>query len=175
MLGPILVTVIVRELGPLLVNFVIVGRSGTAIAVEMANMRVLGEIRVLDAQGLDPILYLAMPRVLGMMTAVFCLSIHFTVIALSSGFVVGTLAGIGGDQLAEFLNSVLKAVGPADVCNLLAKTLLTPMLTAVICVSEGVGIKGSITEVPQAATRAVVRSVTTLFVMSALISVLTYV
>jgi len=64
MLGSVLIAVILREVAPLLVNFIVIGRSGTAIAVELANMKVFGEIKVLEAQGLDALLYLAIPRAL---------------------------------------------------------------------------------------------------------------
>ena len=49
LLGPILVMTIIRELGPLLTNFVVIGRSGTAMTTELANMKVNGEGDVLDA------------------------------------------------------------------------------------------------------------------------------
>lgn len=173
--GPILVTVIARELAPLLVNFIVIGRSGAAIATEMANMRVLGEVRTLDAQGIDPVAYLAMPRALAMVVAVFCLTIFFIVMSLASGFLCGLLMGIGGEELSVAADNILKAVTIKDVYNLLAKTLLPGMITATICFTEGISIKGAITEAPQAATRAVVASVTALFLVSAIVSILTYV
>ncbi len=78
LLGAILVTVIIRELGPLLVNFVVIGRSGTAICTELANMKVRQEVEVLDAQGVDPIIYLVLPRILGMIISVFSLTYLLT-------------------------------------------------------------------------------------------------
>ena len=65
--------ILVRELGPLLANFVVIVRSATAIATELANMRLAGEVDVLDSQGLDPMTYLVMPRVLSVGCSVFCL------------------------------------------------------------------------------------------------------
>ena len=65
LLGPILVAVIIREAGPLLVNFTVIGRSGTAIATELANMRVHQEIRIMEGQGINLLTYLMMPRILG--------------------------------------------------------------------------------------------------------------
>ncbi len=174
MFGSIFVMVIVREVAPLLVNFIIIGRSGTAIATELANMKVTGEIRVLEAQGLDPLRYLALPRVFGMMVSVFCLTIVFIIISLLSGFVSGLLMGLPGDQLDFFVDSVLKALCPGDIPNLLAKTLVPGFLTALICLVEGLKVKGAITEVPQACTRGVVRSISMLFVVSAVVTMLLY-
>lgn len=174
MLGTILVTVIVRELAPLLVNFIVIGRSGTAIATELANMKVLGEIHLLECQGIDPLLYLIVPRVLAMSACVFCLTIWFIVVSFGGGYLYGILAGVGAGAPNLFITNVLKAVHFPDVVSLLTKTFLPGFMTAVICATEGVSVSGAITEVPQAATRAVVRSIAALFILSAIISVLTY-
>lgn len=175
LLGDVLVTVILREVAPLLVNFIVIGRSGTAIAVELANMKVFGEIKVLEAQGLDALLYLAIPRAIAMAVSIFCLTIWFTIVAFISGYAFGILFGAGATDPAIFLNTVLKGLHPADIYNLLAKTLIPGLFTASICIMEGLNVRHSITEVPQAATRAVVRSIAALFIISAIVSVLTYI
>lgn len=174
LLGPLLVAVVIREAAPLLVNFVVIGRSGTAIASELASMRVAGEVRVLDAQGLDPFTYLVVPRVLSVAVAVFCLTIIFIVVSFAAGFLSGVLLGAQTGGPGVFTESVFAAIRPRDIVNLLAKTVLPGLLTGAICCTEGLSVRGSITEVPQATTRGLVRSVAALFVISALVSVLTY-
>ena len=52
LIGPILTAVVLRELGPLLTNFVVIARSGTAISTELANMKVHGEVRAWMRWGL---------------------------------------------------------------------------------------------------------------------------
>ncbi len=174
LLGPILVAVVVRELGPLLTNFVVIGRSGAAIATELGNMRVNGEVDLLDAQGLDPFTYLVLPRVMGMMISIFCLTIVFIGVAFASGFVSGLLMGANIGTPRIFFDSVMGALTPADVFSVLSKSLLPGLLTGVICCVEGLQIRGAITEVPQAATRALMRSIMALFVVSAIISLIIY-
>jgi len=174
LLGPILVMVIIREVAPLLVNFIVIGRSGTAIATELANMKIAGETHILEAQGLDTLVYLAMPRVLGMAISVFCLTIAFIAVSFASGYVCGLLIGVGVSDPFLFMDSILKDVHLPDAFNLLAKTLIPGVLTSVICVLEGLNVRRAITEVPQAATRAVVRSIAALFIVSVIISILTY-
>lgn len=174
LLGPILVAVIVREAGPLLVNFVVIGRSGTAIATELANMRVSGEVRVLDAQGIEPLAYLVMPRVVGIVVAVLGLTIAFIGVSFVSGYLSGMLIGVSPADPMIFINSIFGAMKRTDFANVLAKTMAPALLTGAICSTEGLGVQGAITEVPQAATRSVVRSVAALFVVSAVVSVLTY-
>ena len=174
LLGPILVAVVVREAGPLLASFIVIARSGTAIAAELASMRVNNEIRVLDAQGIEPLVYLVMPRVLGVAVSILCLGIVFVAVSLGSGYLCGVLLRVSPADPRMFTESVFGAIGRADFANLLAKTLIPGLLTGGICCLEGLSVMGSITEVPQAATRSVVRSIGALFVVSAVVSLLTY-
>ncbi len=174
LLGPILVAVVIREVGPLLTNFVVIGRSGTAIATELGNMKVSGEVHMLDAQGLDPFVYLVMTRVLGVAVSVFCLTVIFVAVSFVSGFFIGALLGVTPMDPLRFIDTVLGALTKSDVLNLLIKTFVPGILTGVICCTEGLGVGTATTEVPQAATRGVVRSITALFVTSAIVSVVTY-
>lgn len=174
LLGPVLVAVVIREVGPLLTNFVVLGRSGTAIATELGIMKVNGEVQVLDAYGLDPFIYLCMTRILGVAVSVFCLTVVFIFISFFSGYLFGSLLGANIIEPGRFTTSVFGALRPSDVWNLLAKTFIPGLLTGTICCVEGLSVGRAFTEVPQAASRAVVRSATALFIVSAIVSVLTY-
>ncbi len=175
LLGPVLVTVVIREVGPLLTNFIVIGRSGTAMSTEMGGMMVHGEVHAMDAQGLDPFIHLVVPRVLGSAIAVFCLTIVFIVVSFISGFISGNLFGVTSGDFWMFTDSVFGAVKKADVFNVLAKTLIPGLMTGAICCIEGLSVGPATTEVPQAATRAVTRSIAALFITSVLVSLLTYI
>ena len=174
MLGEVLVTVIVRGIGPIFVGFLVIGRSGTAIATELANMNVLGEVKVLDSQGIDPVPYLVLPRVLAVAVSVLSLSAIFVAISLGSGYLFGSLFGIAPGDPALFADSVARAVAPADVPRFIAMTLLPGLIVGTICCTEGLEAEGSVTEVPQAATRAVVRSIAAMVLVSCVVSILAY-
>lgn len=174
LVGPILVAVIIREAGPLLVNFIVIMRSGTAIASELSTMRISGQIRVLDSQGIDPFLYLAVPRAIGLAISVLCLTIVFVFVSFAVGYSAGVVLGAPMGPVTLFAESVTSAVYPSDLFNLLAKTLIPGLLTGCICTLEGMNVRGALTEVPQAATRGVVRSVTALFFISVIVSLVTY-
>lgn len=175
LIGPVIVTVIVRELGPLLTNFVVIARSGTAISTELANMKVNGEVRALDAMGLDPFVYLAMPRILGVAVSTFCLAVVFCVVSLIGGFVCLWLMDWGDVGMGRFFANVVGSIGPADVVSLLAKSVIPGMLTGTCCCEEGLGVGTAITEVPIAAARGVLRSIASLFVFSLLVDLAVYV
>lgn len=173
-LGPLLVAVVVRELGPLFANFVLIVRGGSAIATELGIMKAGGEVRALEAQGVEPLLYLVMPRVVAMGISAFCLTVIFVLVAFTSGYGFGALAGNGNIDPVVFLDSVFKAMHPFDAIGFLVKCLLPALLTAVICCTEGLSINGGITDVPAGTKRALARSLAALFLTSVGVSVLSY-
>jgi phospholipid/cholesterol/gamma-HCH transport system permease protein len=173
-LGPLLVVVIARELGPLFANFVLIVRGGSAIVTELGIMKVGGEVRALEAQGLDPLLFLVMPRVLALAAASFCLTVIFVLVAFVSGYGFGRFFGHANVDPAVFLSSVFKAARPSDAIAFLVKCLLPALLTAVICSTEGLSVEGGVTQVPLAAKRALTRSLFTLYRTSVAVSVLAY-
>ena len=73
----LLVILVTRELGPLLVAFIVTARSATAIATELGTMVVNQEIEAYISVGIDPISHLAAPRFLGVTFSVFFLNLYF--------------------------------------------------------------------------------------------------
>ncbi len=174
LLGPLLVTVMIREAVPVITNLLVIGRNGTAITAELANMKVSEEVRVLDAQGLDPFIYLVMPRVLCLTVCVLYLGVVFIFISFASGYFCGLLLSPNISDPSTFVNTILNAVDPVDVISFLAKSVIPALFTGAICCAEGLRVSSAVTEVPGAARRALTRSVVFLFSISALVSFLTY-
>ena len=174
LIGPILTAVVLRELGPLLTNFVVIARSGTAISTELASMKVHGEVRALDAMGIDPFVYLVIPRVLGVAASTFCLTIIFLAVTFIGGFLCLWVIELGDVDIGLLFDNIIGAIGIRDVFSLLAKSILPGMMTGAICCDEGLAVGAAATEVPIAATRGVMRSVAALFVTSLLISLMAY-
>jgi phospholipid/cholesterol/gamma-HCH transport system permease protein len=63
-LGAVIHMSVVRELGPVLAAVMLSGRIGSAMAAELATMRVTEQIDALSCLGVDPVKYLAGPRLL---------------------------------------------------------------------------------------------------------------
>jgi phospholipid/cholesterol/gamma-HCH transport system permease protein len=174
LLGPLLVTVVARELGPMLINLIVIVRSGSAMTTELGILKIDGEVRALEAQGGDPFLHLVMPRVLGVALSTFCLTIVFILVAFVSGFLFAAWTGKGSQDLLLFADTVSRAIQPKDVLNILAKSILPALFASASCCIGGLDVAGSVTEIPQATQRALTRSVAGLFVISAVVSLLTY-
>jgi phospholipid/cholesterol/gamma-HCH transport system permease protein len=174
LLGPLLVAVVARELGPVLINLIVIVRSGSAMTTELGVLKINGEVRALEAQGGDPFLQLVVPRVLGTVVSTFCLTIVFILVAFASGYVFAAWMGIGSRDLLLFADTVSRAVQPKDVFNILAKSILPALFASASWCIGGLGVSGSVTEIPHATQRALTRSVAGLFVISAVVSLLTY-
>jgi phospholipid/cholesterol/gamma-HCH transport system permease protein len=174
LLGPLLVAVVARELGPVLINLIVIVRSGSAMTTELGVLKINGEVHALEAQGSDPFTHLVLPRVLGMAASTFCLTIVFILVAFASGFLFAAWMGKGSSDLLLFADTVSRAIQPKDIFNILAKSIVPALFASASCCIGGLGVGKSDTEIPQATQRALTRSVAGLFVISAVVSLLTY-
>jgi phospholipid/cholesterol/gamma-HCH transport system permease protein len=175
LLGPVLVVVVVRELGPLLVNLIAIARSGNTIATELGLMHVAGETRVVEGQGLNPVTFLVVPRVFGLVISVCCLTLIFIAVTFLSVYVCGQWIGAKTGTFQDFIENALSSVGMADVVNVLSKCTIPPLLAGSVCCVEGFNAGDTLSEVPRIARIAVQRSVILLFLVSAIISFVTYI
>jgi len=79
---------IITELGPVLTGIVIAGRVGASIAAELGTMKVTEQIDALEIMAIDPIRYLAMPRLFASLLMMPILVIFANTIAVFGAFVV---------------------------------------------------------------------------------------
>jgi len=175
MLGPLLVAVVARELSPVLISLVVIVRSGSVMATELGIMKIDGRVHVLEAQGISPFFYLVMPRVLGAAVSTFCLTIVFILVTFASGYLFGATVGKGSGDWGLLADTLSRAVRPKDVLAIVSKSILPGLYTGASCCIGGLGVGGSLTEVPWATQRALVRSVAGLFVIATVVSILTYI
>lgn len=173
-LGKVLVMVIVREVGPLMVNLFVIARSGTAIASEIATMVLMGDTRVLESQGMDLTHYLLLPRCFGVAVSVFLLTVIFVIVSICTGGLASLCIPALSGQTARFFNEICAAVVPTDIINLVAKSFIPGFLTALICCRTGSSSTVAVTMIPIASAKGVVQSLTTLLVVTILITLLTY-
>jgi phospholipid/cholesterol/gamma-HCH transport system permease protein len=168
----ILAQAVIRELGPLLVGIVVISRSGTAIATEMASRQLSGEIDALWINGVDPVQYLLVPRLLGGVISLFALIVYFDTVALLGGFVVAWLRL--PLSLSAFLDALVRAVGPRELAATFFKAAVFGAAIPLLCSAFGLRVRRSTTEIPQAVTKAAVGSLAILLLAGAFLSVIIY-
>lgn len=169
LLGTLMVVAIVRELGPLLTALIVAGRSGTAIAAELATNTVLGEIRALEAMGIDSRQYLVLPRFAAAVTSLFVLIVLCDTVAIGTGYVAAALNGMSGGRYFEI---VLQSLGVTDVWLTAAKAVAFGAILGIVPSYYGLAVGRAPTEIPIAASRATVACIVGVFLCSALFVVL---
>ena len=152
--GTIMVTVIIRELGPLATAILVLARVGTSTVIELGTSRAMGEVEALEALGIDPIHYLVMPRVIGLALAVFALTMYLIVIALGAGYFFALIEGVKLGPW-DYLGKVNSALRWEDFVVLVLKTTSFGIVIAVTTCYEGLAKPLNLQEVAQATTRAV--------------------
>jgi phospholipid/cholesterol/gamma-HCH transport system permease protein len=166
LVGTLMVVVIIRLLGPLITALTVAGRSGTAIAAELATNRVLGEVRALEGMGIDPRQYLVVPRFLGSLASVFALMVLFDVVAVTAGWAAASFNGLTGGRYAQI---VLQALTLRDVWLTVAKAAAFGLIVGIVPSYFGLSVRrGAPTEIPIATSRATVTSIVGIFLGSAL-------
>ncbi|HEX7047655.1 MAG TPA: ABC transporter permease [Gammaproteobacteria bacterium] len=90
-LAPLLMQLIGLELGSLLTAVVLIGRTGRAMAVELANMKLHGEVRGLERLGINVNDFFTAPRLIATSAAQLVLATYFTATALFGGMLLASL------------------------------------------------------------------------------------
>lgn len=132
LVGALLTTVLVREVAPVVVGLLMVGRSGTATLVVLGAHQREGRIAALDAQGLDPLLLLVLPRVTALAVAGVCLSIVFVAVALWAGWFVSWALSPVAVGFLDLLSNVLRSMGPTNFILLPLKGVLIGLVVALV-------------------------------------------
>jgi phospholipid/cholesterol/gamma-HCH transport system permease protein len=173
LLYQILIVIITRELGPVLTAFIIIARSGTAIATELGNMVVSHEIEAYVSIGINPISYLAVPRVLGVTIAMTALTVYFNFFGLVGSYLVSQL--VKPMPVAEYFRNLLFTLQARDVLSMIVKSIVFGVIVAVVATYQGFKVKVAVTEIPRAAIKAVGQGFVLVFVADAIITLITYV
>jgi phospholipid/cholesterol/gamma-HCH transport system permease protein len=130
LIGSMLVNGLVRGIGPVLVGLILLGRSGMAMLAGFGSLQVRGQMRAMEAQGLDPFLLLLLPGAFALALACFTLTVIFIAVALLTGFITDTLLQPSTVTFGSFVGRMLKALVLADVVIFPIKTLGIGLLVA---------------------------------------------
>ena len=148
---------IVSELGPLMTAILVAGRSGSAIAAEMATMKFTEEIDALQTMALEPLRFVAVPKLWAMLLCVPMLTIMADLVGILGGVFVGiTFMKISP---SAFIDQVLGALFLKDVLIGFVKSVSYAWVIAVIGVFRGLQYSGGAVGVGRSTTSSVVTSI----------------
>jgi phospholipid/cholesterol/gamma-HCH transport system permease protein len=172
MIYPLLIMIITRELGPLLTAFIIIARSATAIATEMAGMVISHEVEAYISVGVDPIEHLGVPRFLGVTVSMFLLNVFFSIFGLAGSFAVVRL--VTAMPAPVYFGNILENLNLHDMLISIIKSVVFGALISIVAVMQGLSVDRASTEIPVAGLKAVSNSFVLIILADILLALLYY-
>ncbi|MFO0746638.1 MAG: MlaE family lipid ABC transporter permease subunit [Myxococcota bacterium] len=146
-----------REMGPLMTAIIIAGRSGAAIAAEIATMTVSQEVDALRTMGLQPVRYIVVPKFTAMTLTMPCLVLLASAIGIVGGFLVAVVyLDLGA---ASYWHEVISSLRPSDLLMGTAKALTFGWIIVLLAAHRGFQARGGAESVGRVTTASVVSSV----------------
>ena len=160
--------VIALEVGPIMAAITLISRTGTAITVDIGNMKLHKEIQSLELLGVDINEFLIAPRILGVAVAQLSIAVFFTLITLSSGIILSGL--LVSPTHFGYLLKLADHIEPLMLLIFISKNILFGLVIGSIACFHGLRVGDSATEVPQQTQKAVVNILIMLFIIDGIIA-----
>jgi phospholipid/cholesterol/gamma-HCH transport system permease protein len=167
----ILTEVVALELGCLLTAIILVGRSGSAIAIDLGNMKLNREIEGLGLLGVNLNHLFITPRLLGTTISQLILAIFFSSLSVISAIAFN--ATLYSTSYWKYLGEIPLAFDPADLLLFIVKNLVFGLIIGVTACYHALRVQNSVTEIPQQSQRANVNSLSMIFLLDGLFALVT--
>ncbi len=156
--GTVMVLAVVRELGPLATALTVLLKVGVPTVIQLGTARANGEVEALEALGIDPVHFLVVPRVVGLMVAAVALSAYLILGALAAGYLVAFLQDVPLTP-GDYARQIAGALTGMDFVLLGLKASGFGAIIALACCFEGLARPLTLQDVARASTAAVVAAV----------------
>lgn len=158
-----------REMGALMTGVIACGRTSTAYASQLGSMNVSQETDALRALGINPVEYLALPRILAVTLMVPLLAVFATFIGVFGGMVV---ACAGDLSVEQYLSQAIRAITFKSFLVGFIKSVAFGFIAAWAGCYRGSVAKRSALGVGEAATSAAVLGITFIVISDAVFAVI---
>ncbi len=165
-LGSVVTSSIILELGPILTAIVMIGRVGARITAELGTMKVSEQIDALVSVGRDPVAALAAPRIIaGLITLPALVGISDAVGLFAGMFAARSAIGLGTEA---FFYGARQTWHSWDLFYSILKGTTFGFLIPVISVHMGLLTRGGAEGVGRTTTASVVFMIISVLVVDAL-------
>ena len=154
-----------RELGPVMVAIMIAGRVGSAIAAELASMKVDQEIDALETMDIPPARMLVLPRLAAALLMVPVLAIIGDLVGWFGGALISKYTKMISIEPAAYFSVLRQYTHFKDVLNGLVKAEVFGFVVVLVSCSIGLSTRGGPREIGASVTRAVVVSLILILVL----------
>lgn len=134
-LGSAVALSLIRELAPVLTAIMVTGRAGSAMAAEIAVMRISDQIDALEVMDINSMAYLVSPRITAALIAVPLLTAIFTVVGILGGYATGVL--MLGINEGVYFSRIESSVTRADIIGCFSKALFFSLIVVAVSCFKG--------------------------------------
>lgn len=157
-IGAIVGLSMVKELGPVMTSLLVAGRIGSSMAAEIGAMQVYEEIDALKTLEINPVRYLAMPRLIACLFAVPALVSFAMVVGIIGGGVVADINPRIDVPFTVYYENMIRALNYKDICKGLFKAMVFGGIIAHVGCYVGFKTSGGARGIGGSTTRSVVLS-----------------
>lgn len=163
-IGAIVGLSMVKELGPVMTSLLVAGRIGSAMAAEVGAMEVYEEIDALKTLEINPVRYLAMPRLLACLLAVPSLVVFSMIIGILGGGLVSSVNPQINVPWNVYFDNMVTALNYREVLQGIVKAFVFGGIVAQVGCYVGFKTSGGARGIGASTTRAVVLSFLLIFI-----------
>ncbi|HOW58327.1 MAG TPA: MlaE family lipid ABC transporter permease subunit [Candidatus Omnitrophota bacterium] len=162
---------VLRELGPLITAIILAGRTGSAIAAEIGTMKINEEVNALTTMGLEPVRFLVVSRMLGILFLAPLLTILSDFFGMLGGALVFQSFGYSA---TTYVNQVTSTVDLGDVLGGIFKSIPFALAIGGIGCLRGLQTKTGASAVGESTTSSVVTGMVMIIILDGVISAIYY-
>jgi phospholipid/cholesterol/gamma-HCH transport system permease protein len=157
-IGAIVGLSMVKELGPVMTSLLVAGRVGSSMAAEIGAMQVYEEIDALKTLEINPVRYLAMPRLIACLFAVPALVAFSMVVGIIGGGIVADVNPRIDVPFNVYYENMTRALNYKEISKGLFKSMVFGGVIAHVGCYVGFKTSGGARGIGEATTRSVVLS-----------------
>ena len=157
-IGAIVGLSMVKELGPVMTSLLVAGRVGSSMAAEIGAMQVYEEIDALKTLEINPVRYLAMPRLIACLFAVPALVAFSMVVGIIGGGIVADVNPKIDVPFNVYYENMTRALNYKEISKGLFKSMVFGGIIAHVGCYVGFKTSGGARGIGESTTRSVVLS-----------------
>lgn len=173
-LGPIVGLAMTKELGPVMMAFLLAGRAGSAMAAELGSMTVYDEVSALRTLDIDPVRFLVTPRLIASALALPMLVLYSDFIGVLGGAFVIAIDPAIALSVRGYFERMLEWVDFSDILVGLLKGFVFGVVASIVPCAFGLRTRGGAEGIAASTTAAVVWSFILILVFDFLIVRITF-
>lgn len=161
-LGGLSTSATIRQVGPLLIAFMLSGKVGAFTAAELGTMRVTEQIDAIRCLGANPFQELILPRMIAIILSSFALLAAGLLMSVFGGLLLAIgFAGINSDEYLRHIPTIVKL---PSIATGMFKCLVYAVVLAAICTYKGFTASGGARGVGRAVVETAVATMVALVV-----------